>query len=362
MAETIPTINPLNSLEEFFQNDFSSAINSANEFTENRSTSGSALNPEEKRTESPTSTEATAVGASPEVPKEVTVFQPNTTQVNLEVNVPNTTSNTNQTTVVNQTNDSNTNVKTNDRDFSLARRFLGLDLDISSILQNRITEQIKKEQQVLNQATEVQKKIADLSSTSEQISSSSSLNTINNQVSTITDVDSIKLKLAKEEALSRLFGGKRSTTINPDTGSTSQPTTGESTKEEDRVATTQELPGIDARSPNLGTGETTEVTKTSPSFSEKIPQSSEKIIEKSNANVLEKTQSMLTAATSDVSNNQKTVEMNVVSSERKEMPTVLPQNEATTRGNIIIDLDPLEARLARLEYILSNPLEVKIID
>lgn len=353
MAETIPTNNPLNTLEEFFQNDFSSAINSINEFTEDKPSVGSALNPEEKRTEAQTSTETTAVGASPEVPKETPVSQPKVTQVNVEVNVPN-----NQTDVINQNNE----VKKTIDEFAIARRAFGLDLEVSANIQKRIAEQ---NQQVLNQTIEVQKKTDNLSSTF-------NLNTITQSSTPI--VDSASLTRVKQEALNRLFVSKKSSAINPKkTGDTSQTDSinqnSEVKKQVDEFAISRKALGLPAlessdlqtTAPSVEADQTTEVTKTAPSFSEKIPQSSEKIIEKSNASMVQQTQSMLTATNTEGSNNQKTVEMNTVS-EKKETTTSSTQSGMPAQGKVAINFEPIEARLARLEYILSNPLEVKIID
>ncbi len=104
----------------------------------------------------------------------------------------------------------------------------------------------------------------------------------------------------------------------------------------------------------------TEVTKTSPSFPEKIQPSSEKIIEKANSKVLEKTQEMM--------NQKEMVKAEMVSSpEKSDTPVgastgANESQQAAASPKTSINMDGLEARLSRLEYLLSNPLEVKIVE
>jgi hypothetical protein len=105
----------------------------------------------------------------------------------------------------------------------------------------------------------------------------------------------------------------------------------------------------------------TKVSKTPPSFPEKIQPSSEKIIEKANTKVLEKTQEMM---------NQKEL---IKSEEKTEYaaPISVTESKGSTPDAGTSDsskpaagtsMAGVEARLARLEYLLSNPLEVKIIE
>lgn len=102
-----------------------------------------------------------------------------------------------------------------------------------------------------------------------------------------------------------------------------------------------------------------EVSKTSPSFSEKIPPSSEKIIEKSNAAMVEKTQAMI------AQNENKETAVTVtqpIAMASTTATTASPGTEQSASSGMFLNMAGLESRLARLEYLLSNPLEVKIIE
>jgi hypothetical protein len=104
------------------------------------------------------------------------------------------------------------------------------------------------------------------------------------------------------------------------------------------------------------------LTKSSPKFEEKIPQSSEKIIERSNSALLEKNQSIL-AQNSQSSSSFNQSEITMTPEKVKDVSlTPVTESRPEPFQSVSVNLDALESRLSRLEYLLSNPLEVKIID
>lgn len=127
---------------------------------------------------------------------------------------------------------------------------------------------------------------------------------------------------------------------------------------------TEPQPTVESTSPTAGNEpkaeNMTEVSKTSPSFPEKIQPSSEKIIEKANNKVLEKTQEMMNQKETIKSSEKSASPVSLT--ENKSMPTTMEGAAAPASKSGMINVDGLEARLSRLEYLLSNPLEVKIIE
>ena len=105
----------------------------------------------------------------------------------------------------------------------------------------------------------------------------------------------------------------------------------------------------------------TEVSKTAPSFPEKIQPSSEKIIEKANTKVLEKTQEMM--------NQKESIKSETSMGSGESYSTITPagpdamsSDQPKEKPSSGTSMAGVESRLARLEYLLSNPLEVKIIE
>jgi hypothetical protein len=103
------------------------------------------------------------------------------------------------------------------------------------------------------------------------------------------------------------------------------------------------------------------VAKTSPTFNEKIPQSTEKIIEKTNSNLTKissaSSESTLTQQEKSIAGESSQTSQKSESISVSEVGKSVEPAAADIR---LVGLDGLEARLARLEYLLSNPLEVKI--
>ena len=96
-----------------------------------------------------------------------------------------------------------------------------------------------------------------------------------------------------------------------------------------------------------------EVTKVAPSFSEKI-QAAAPIV-----SPIKKLEETTNISTTEITNApSKEIVTSSTTSEKTETSAPAP----ASMGGVSIDLGPLEQRMARIEYLLSNTLEVKLID
>lgn len=170
--------------------------------------------------------------------------------------------------------------------------------------------------------------------------------TINSSKSTNTATS-----LVGQSSQSSLFNKYFKSILSPEDKKTAEPVT-------EKSGTTTSLPATPEPAAEVTQ---TEVSKTPPSFPEKIQPSSEKIIEKANTKVLEKTQEMMNQKEL-IKSEEKTeyaAPVSVTESKGSAPDTGKSESPKPAAGT---SMAGVEARLARLEYLLSNPLEVKIIE
>jgi hypothetical protein len=375
MAENSP-INPIEQPNGF------SAINDAGAISLNpmensssgKETTGSALNPEENKIEkASTRVETGIIGTSLNVPKEekLPVF-PGVTNINLQTDNPIQTfgpapapNSTETLTKPGETVNQSTNVASsatnqntvnapknitlnNNSSFSFNELFLksiGIDVKKLSASPSPSSTQTINSTSVQPQNNTV------VSNTTTNINGATTESTTTTTTDQTVQPSALNVFAQKKE-----IDAEKKAMLTKYLGSNFLSMDKKETSTQSTVEKTGETTMLSEKT----SSETTEVTKTAPTFNEKIPQSSEKIIEKSNSAVLEKTQEMMAKS----SENKENVTLSSTSSSEKNesISSTREEKEMAKGGPTVIDISSLESRLSRLEYLLSNPLEVKIID
>ena len=179
---------------------------------------------------------------------------------------------------------------------------------------------------------------------SSNINTSNSTNPVNETVTNNTE-NSIKKEAFNPKNVSKLYNALN---LNASTG-TQIAQLGDITKNESSVkneGSTVNIPGEESLNQP-------EVTKIAPSFSEKI-QAAAPIV-----SPIKKLEETTNISTTEITNApSKEIVTSSTTSEKTETSAPAP----TSMGGVSIDLGPLEQRMARIEYLLSNTLEVKLID